>query len=206
MTRTRTHRQREATAYHEAGHAVVAWLSALPFGIISVEPDPDERYAGYVESAWHGYVSENPEPPTATCHQCGAELNFAAAIAVYIPDRDLRSEQDYAVTCICSLFAGGEATRLLTGRTDPVGPSGDLREIGHIADYCAHWGSHTAKTRRVLLQGLQLHTRDLLRTNWNLVTALAAAVLERNEVSEDDAAAVLRAASMARGKAPKLSC
>jgi len=186
----RTAKQRRDVAYHEAGHAVVAWLSGLPFGAITIVPKLDTMTAGSIDSPWYRQQTDNPRPPQFSC-KCGLVLNVAPIIAAAIPDSDLRSDDDHGILNICVSYAGGEVTRILTGRLTG-GEGSDYRDLGDIAEHC--WPYHSDATRRALLRGLRLHTHDLLRDRWALVEALATAVLTRRKMTERQATAVLRRA------------
>lgn len=188
---TRASKQLREAAYHEAGHAVVAWLASLPFGEISIVPNRDTQTAGSIDSPWYRQQTENPPIPVANCGKCGARVDLAPVLATTFPDCDLRSEDDHATLNVCVFYAGGEATRILTGRLTG-GEGSDYRQIADIAEHC--WQYHGAATRRALLRGLRLHTHDLLRARWALVEALATAVLRRKKMTERQATAVLRSA------------
>lgn len=51
MSESHQHHTRAPTAYHEAGHAVVAWYCGGNIGNVSMEPDQDHGIGGY---ARHG--------------------------------------------------------------------------------------------------------------------------------------------------------
>ena len=139
--------QRRATAYHEAGHAVVRWCYGLEFRLVTIRPDLVDGSLGHVAHA--------PDEPV----------------------------DGYAV----SLAAGQVAEIKFRRRLPRWGSEGDDEDIIEIAlargmapDTAAAWGRYCI-----------LMSRDLVNQYWREIQAVAAALLERETLSYQDAVDVM---------------
>jgi hypothetical protein len=91
MAKTNVSRQLETTAYHEAGHAVVAAMLGIPFQRVTIRPNA--VYAARVTLA-------PGDPPAHVCP--------------WNPDWDAKQARQYWKRQICGLLAGALAETLYT--------------------------------------------------------------------------------------------
>jgi hypothetical protein len=156
-------RKIEATAYHEAGHAVAAFLLFRAVKRISIVPD--DETSGPVEHY----------PIRGTWFQPDVEI-------------DMRARR-HMETSITLLLAGPSAERKATGRWNRVGASGDidaacdlaLRLVGSERQFTHYW----AWRRQIAL--------DLWEDEhaWGLAQRLTVELLERKKMSGREAREVL---------------
>jgi hypothetical protein len=144
-----------STAYHEAGHAVMALVFGRSFRYVTAQPDETEECRGFIQ-----YPKRRPVHP------------FQAAKRQ--PKR-CRNE-------IMIALAGGEAERmyLRDAGEDPGmvdgGDATDLQEARSRAEWLI--SPLSAAEREVYLESLRLRTCSLLEVNWHLVHAVAEALQE----------------------------
>jgi hypothetical protein len=108
-------RQLKRTAYHEAGHAVVAVLMGVPFQRVTVRPDA--QFAGQV-------VLDRKEPP--------------ARVSPWNPDWDVKAARPYWAGRICAVLAGAleETIHTRCWQQQPTSDEGsDECQARVIADY-----------------------------------------------------------------------
>lgn len=101
---------KQVTAYHEAGHAIMHVLMDIPFNSVTIIETDD----------YLGVVKWNMGPSTMLNLNLGSRSREIAALA-----RD----------AIKVLLAGSLAEEILTGHYNEVGASSDLDEIERIAFY-----------------------------------------------------------------------
>lgn len=146
----------EATAYHEAGHAVMAWLLRLPFKEVSIVPDASQEFRGRIlhepYPKWF-----NPEVSST-------------------PQVSQRTE-----AYIKTYFAGQIAERKLRGRA-PAKSSHAGDDSGAIDFALSVAGSSEAAS--YFLRYLFCCARDSVFAYWPMVNAVAAALLKRKRLSE----------------------
>lgn len=147
-----------ATAYHEAGHAVVAWCLDLEVGSATIVPDNDSA----------GHVMIEPEEPS-TC---------AAAVrgGPWHPCRLLLEKR------VMVLQAGEVAQRCYNPHSVRRGHSQD--DFKKCVDILRIYAPDEEK-RDVMPHYLLLRkwTIYLIEQHWHLVEAVAKALLERRELS-----------------------
>lgn len=95
----------EATSYHEAGHAVTAYLLQIPMWNVSIEADKD--YLGYVLLKYPKWFQPDIDNDTRTHN--------------FIKKR------------IMVALAGREAEKIFTGRYNNVGAESDLGKVRELA-------------------------------------------------------------------------
>jgi hypothetical protein len=188
MSRTGSISRLEETAYHEAGHAVLAWLAGSPFERVSIIPEEDS--AGHIINPWWKLAEPPNEFVNLTCPTCGAYVT--PLVAQCFRDDELRDEGDVALHAAQVLYAGGEAVKLRRGvRQRSVGCGSDDAQIADVI--ASAWPDYDDATHRALCRYLRLSARAELRREWVEVSALAAALLERRTLTGDEARAVLSA-------------
>jgi ATP-dependent Zn protease len=104
----------ERTAYHEAGHAVMAYFLDVPFGETSIIPIEEENTLGYMK----------PE----NVQEFWARLN-----ANWHPVRQMLAIENH----VLRLFAGGAAERIFTGTYSEGGIDDYTRANLFLADILA---------------------------------------------------------------------
>lgn len=159
----RSEKQRRATAYHEAGHAVMAYVLGRPFRRVSITTDEDSL--GHVlYRKWDKRFDPNTTDPER------ARLKIERAIM--------------------TAFAGHEAEFLFTGRRNHVGSRTDTEAGGRLATYIIDdWEIELP----AFLKWLRIRTRNILNSpqHWRAVEDLAVALLEKEEMSVSEAQSVI---------------
>jgi Peptidase family M41 len=146
-------RERQGTAYHEAGHAVVAlWLPLVPkMQRVTVVPNDAEGTLGCVRH-WH-MPSFNPElDATPRTRQRCAEM-------------------------IIALLAGEIAERRAMGRVS--GHQSDHEKARDLADWACD-GSQDQIPH--FLRWLRIRAEELVATRWPAIEALAKTLLRENTI------------------------
>ena len=137
-----------ATAYHEAGHAVIAWVHRVGLREVSIIPDADAGTLGH----------------------CGRYRwpSFAPDAGL-----DARTERR-AMNLMMVHLAGREAERRFTGRYNHIGAAADLETAYTLAAYVT---GDTDPETAAFLHWLTLRTRRALGIHWIAVEALATTLL-----------------------------
>jgi len=163
--------QRKATAYHEAGHAVIGRVLNLSCGGATIIPDYEDGSAG------HSIIKD----PMYTYGEWGsiifAKVERGIEIIKY---RDVRSA---FLGTIMARMAGNEVEIELLGRSQG-GDDYDRREIEMMAasDYAElsdeEWRRYEPRMRR--------QVKRLIRKHRVAIERVAAALLERDELEDND--------------------
>jgi ATP-dependent Zn protease len=175
----RTATDREATAIHEAGHAVL--LIALNLGLksVTIVPDLDAMEAG---SATHGGEWGNPARDFGEEEDDTAQLRSAAEDAFFLR---------HAIAC----YAGAEAVRQLRPDRD-AGPGADsdfqdaVDYINQIADDPDSIDLYFKLAKRRCTVLVEHYAPE--------IEALAAALLARETLTGDEAVEVFRESLLGR--------
>lgn len=168
---TPAQRRRESTAFHEAGHVYMAFLSGLDIQIASIVPLQNSGSNGQVLNDGGLMRDMNVPSIQVACGHCAGKLDLLALIK----RAKLRNNTDLAKHEIRGLFAGDESVRYLRGRSNLIGASDDYARIQLILD--AEFTDMDVCTRRAIRRALQLEARDEIARGWRHVTALAQALL-----------------------------
>ena len=156
----RSEKEHRATAYHEAGHAVAAFLLDRPFRRVSIIQD-EEGHGHVLYRKFHKRFD-----PEYGSNPQKARFQIERAII--------------------TLMAGGEAERVHTGRRNNLGSSSDDETARDLATYIVpDWGDELV----AYLKWLRIRTRNLLKSprNWRAVEELAEALMEKGEMSAAEA-------------------
>jgi hypothetical protein len=154
-----------ATAYHEAGHAVVAWLQGHGFKGVSIVADEVEGSVGR--------VTANRAP------------------SWFRPD--VQMDRRHRTLCemeIRELLAGFEAERRFTGRRNHVGASRDLERAADYADWVT---GGSVEEVEPYLDRLSVEVALLFDTDihWRAVQRLAEELVLRGELSGSEARSII---------------
>ena len=170
-SRRRRLTREESTAYHEAGHATAAFVLgfAVPRVFIRLDAEFGERRG-----------------QTDVCWVCDVEITEEQAKLPYV-----QIELDQRIKC---LMGGMIAENIARGKTnlkikltsafDQL--AGDTDEVVSLATIRCQFGRSTTpydRVRAAYLYWLEVSTQRLLKQNWQLVEAIATALLENHELS-----------------------
>jgi hypothetical protein len=154
-TRELTKTQRAATAYHEAGHVVVAWHLFVKVEDISIFPDEDT--AGRVQHAnlilRSGKYPELDDPVRAR----------------------LRMEKGVMIT-----LGGMTAQRQFKPRS--VRSFHGSSDYGVAADIALHLHAGDEERANAFLRYVEIETRQVISFRWPWVEVLASALLVQNTI------------------------
>ena len=173
-----TPKQRRSTAYHEAGHALLAHFFKLPFDYVTILPGEDTL----------GHLALRAHSRPRTTHWIKALfLNDPAAKLFDVFSRlTQRAQAEKNVMCF---FAGRIAQEKYQGTYARGGHSHDYAHIdkqvskfGGPPKAQAHW-------RRWLLAW----TKEIVDFHWNEVVAVAEALVERKHLTSDDVTKIIEA-------------
>jgi len=153
------------TAFHEAGHAVVAYLLRKKFRYITIRAN--EVFNGYVRH----------EKPRASSENGWDE------------ERNKRSTREKD---ILTSLAGGTATLILTGKPDRTGSYADLHNALDLAgDVC---GSKAECDAYVNWLSVRCEAMMRSPSNWYAVEALAHELVKQERISYRKAREIIKAA------------
>lgn len=167
---TQTDKRLRATAYHEAGHAVVMWelrsrQGERGFEHVTIVPNEEQGSLGH-------------------CRNVPAPSDFHPDVETR-PEDVVRLQDDIVAT-----FAGTEAEKRYTGRYNHVGADSDYHHAVELADYLV--GSN--EECEALLRWLMVRTRALVAQPhvWAMIEALAAALLEHPTMTSEEAVSLFQ--------------
>lgn len=181
---------RYASAYHEAGHAVVGVL--LRWAIRDVSIIPDEQTIGRVRhprrSELDYWLSDEVKSPTASAPSLKERvaLPVSQLIAVQTRMRHRRARIDIAVR-----LAGRKAEKQFTGKWHDPYVGSDRLEVVELALQLARELPITAD--RIIVRESGRASR-LLNENWPCVEAVVRALLVRNRLTGREVRAIVNAA------------
>ena len=165
----------EATAYHEAGHAVVARVGCvMPFREVSIVPDEKEGSLGHVRYWYPPFRGDN----------------------IYLED-DQRTRTKVE-KIIMRALAGGVAEEMYTGQENREGASEDLESAQAYAEALCHGYFPESEAH---LQYLRARTKHILQRQWEQVEDLATALLERKRVKSKEVSQIWAAGIQRRKEA-----
>jgi len=156
----------QATAYHEAGHAMVCWK--LGVGIIHVTIIPKAESLGHILR--HNILKEDDENDNSRA----AKSRFEKAIKV--------------------CFAGPEAEKKFTGRGNHTGAAGDYENALELVSHIS--GDSKLVGLFLKLMSYQVECLIKNNNNWRAIKALAKALLEKETISGKNAKEIMERAFM----------
>ena len=157
----RLRRKHESTAYHEAGHAVAAFVLRLKIGRrgVSIVPDREKDLVGLA----HVPVQVQEQPDRAVSGRTRLHL------------------EKQAIMC----FAGDAAERKFDGRRR----FGGHRDYQHAAELLAplatSWEQHDAR-----IEVARLGARDIVEATWSSIQAVAEELLRKKTLNAADVKAI----------------
>jgi hypothetical protein len=161
-------RTTEATAHHEAGHAVAAWRMYLPFKYVTIKPDADDGSLGHVLHDVHPKW--------------------------FRPDDDLSDRVRLRLERhIITSFAGQIAETKFRGRRPRFGMHSD----NQIAVDMAFRLGGSRETLEAYLKYCWCRSHDVVNGCWRQIEAMAAALLQKQTLGYEDAIEVISPGSMA---------
>jgi hypothetical protein len=155
----------ESTAYHEAGHAVVAWLQGVGLSRASIVLEPGRH--GHVRHHW---MFGGMPPPDSVLP--GASAKFRLEKNVRISLAGPLAQKKFNARTYRSWHGESDHNQAADGVNYLAGPDDE---------FTAYW------------KLLEVQTRNLLNLNWPLVEAVAAALLERRRLKGSEIVKVIYA-------------
>ncbi len=171
-----------ATAYHEAGHAVVGFWEQVPTRllVVSIAPEPDADSLGHNLRGKHPRVRDVELGPDGRPRPFYRDFDPSFDETGLVESR-LRPE-------ILMLYAGGLAKKRHTGRMNRVGAAYDMARAADYVDYLV--GS--PRQANALAKYLWIVAEDAVNLHWPEIEALAAELLDRKTMPGRDVGAYLR--------------
>lgn len=157
--------KRVQTAYHEAGHAVVAFELRRGVTVVTIVPSDENM----------GHIQESKQPSSRP------DINSDAATGY-------RIEREIQI-----LLAGEIAAAKLCGREPEMGEHGSVEDYKLAAKFAFRVGGDEEETT-AYLTWLFIRTRNMVKNDrvWFPITKLAGVLLERKEMSGREARKVWR--------------
>lgn len=171
----------ERTAYHEAGHAVMAWLQKRPIQRASIEPQTVRTDGGLQLPLNAGHTAMTLRKKTPQ--------------EVFSDDPGVQ-ERFYRERVV-QFMAGDAAVALRTGRGRPI-RTGDIRwelPLGHDfleASGYATRALDTADDRqiRAYLLRCRREAKEMLRKRWHAVESVAQTLLQKRTITGNEVLAI----------------
>ena len=145
-----------ATAYHEAGHAVLSWYLRLPFMYVTVLSDKESGTLGHVR-----YYSF----PKLAYDEC--------------PSRPLAQRDSWERHLMCS-YAGRISEQIFRGQRVRYGYEGDYEQM---ADQVLKFGGESKEVHIHWCHWLHARTKNLVEQHWREIEAVAEALIKRERLS-----------------------
>jgi ATP-dependent Zn protease len=164
------------TAYHEAGHMVVAWELGLNVLGATVIPDPEEGYAGRVV----------------------VPVEDRVRYADWV-----ESEQAYLYAHMVVSYAGLQAGEKYVGVPIPemnidLGFASPDSDFGPIADALLSIARPDEKDQLETSELARRHAEKLVASHWSQIEAVAQTLMDRKTLDEGECRRVLESASNLR--------
>ena len=189
-----TDEERKSTAFHEAGHALVAWLTPGSEPVDKVTIIPRGRALGITSylprEERHSRSKEDLER-----WLCGAMGGRAAEQLVFGhlttgASSDLKNSTALARRMVCELGMSDNLGPLTFGKKEEMVFLG--REISSHKDYSESTAVLIDQEVRSIIERAYARAESLLRDNMDKLTLLANTLLEREVLSGDEMDRVLR--------------
>lgn len=166
--------RRERTAYHEAGHGVMAFLEGVPVSQVSIVED-EESYGRVLHKSL-----------------IGASIEYDSG------SRNRQAVEKHLKVCL----AGTIAEWLASGRTNWRGAEGDITTVATVAQYV--FGQEEVLNAYVHFLKRLVTAELKANHTWRAVTAVATALLERGRVSGRALRRIIREALLPPGIGPEV--
>ncbi len=162
------------TAYHEAGHMVVAWELGLNVLGATIVPDPEAGYAGAVR----------------------VPVEDRVRYADWV-----ESESAYLYAHMVMLYAGIEAGERYAGTPMPemsidLGFAGPDSDYGGIADALLSIAGADEQEQLETSDLARRHAERLVDARWSQIEAVARTLMERETLDEGECRRVLESAAI----------
>jgi hypothetical protein len=168
-------------AWHEAGHAVIAWAQGLPVQKVTIAPDAIvPRHAPMLGALGYG--------PGATMLSADADLGDLK----YSPKANTRRR----VEAFARALLAGDLSRRHAG-IDPIQTARAEADRGEACELLALvCESEDEIEEHVRL--LEIQTAKLVALHWDLIGAVSRALLERSELDAEQMRRILRGSNAGR--------
>jgi ATP-dependent Zn protease len=160
---TSTAASETATAYHEAGHAVAAWLRGMKFREVSILPNASANSLGHLLHA-------------------GEPRWFHPEYDVSL--RTVARVENHILVC----FAGPAAEARLRGRHNWRGAGSDMQQAADMVSFLC--GS--AEEEEAYLKLVRIRARGLVEAHWVKVEAIAMALMDRRRLTWVEVDTIIR--------------
>jgi ATP-dependent Zn protease len=159
----------ESTAYHEAGHIVVAHCVGLKVQYVTIIPSDD--YLG------HAFSQKQHENDNNLLQKF---MNYDIPDDMSVEEYDENINRIITQDLLHSL--GGYVAEKIYGIDNTIGASSDFKGVVDFA--LAHYGS--ADDASLEINKHLLKVEEILKDNWHYVKSLAASLLEKKELTRDE--------------------
>lgn len=197
-----TEEEKKLTAYHEAGHAVVA--------LHEVESDPIHKATIIPRGRALGMVMRLPEGDRISVSKAKLKADLSVAMGGRIAEELIFGEEKVTTGASSDIrMATDMARRMVTewGMSDKLGPlrySVDQEEVflGHSVSQSKNMSDETASIVdseiRLIVEAAYARARSILTAQMDQLHAVAKALLEYEMLSGDEIKALLRGEAIIR--------
>jgi cell division protease FtsH len=202
-----TEEEKKLTAYHEAGHAIVA--------LHEVESDPIHKATIIPRGRALGMVMRLPEGDRISMSKAKIKADLAVAMGGRIAEEIIFGAEKVTTGASSDIrMATDMARRMVTewGMSDKLGPlrySGDQEEVflGHSVSQTKTMSDNTASIVdseiRLIVEAAYARAKQILTTQMDQLHMLAKALLEYEMLSGDEIKALLRGEPILRDEPPE---
>ena len=194
----------EATAYHEAGHAVVAWLCDHALGECTIKPDDDAGWLGSIRHDDYGLsdlygpggLHPYPDAPggwlVLTGDSTGRHLTEDELRWVELNEGLGVQSGDADEAHVMIAAAGQEAQRRFARGT--VEPHQSSQDWESVAEHLGRLAGERGSTAEEVRDQMTTRTAELLRDPlvWRVVDGVARGLLEHETLFARDVNRVIR--------------
>lgn len=195
---------KESVAYHEAGHAVVAWLCDHDLEVTTIRPDPDKGTLGEIEHDEQGsnelfdpfelHPSEDAPYGFVVVLTGETSWRFLTGDEIDLLELRDRLSDRHATEQHVMIAAAGEATERRYA-PETVKPEQSGRDWESVSEHLEHLAEKRGKSHREVRSDLTAETTSLLDDPlvWRMVEGVADALLAQETLTSTEVTRAIRA-------------